>query len=107
MAAHEYYNVNQFISQSAANGTSNESLENDQTGFMSKPAVKITQVVLKELIFYSKIVTFRSFLAEDWLVLALRKISGCIDVGDLIGKISHQHLVNNTSRLQRRSPTLM
>ena len=52
MAAHEYYNVNQFISQSAvANGTANESLENDQTGFMSKPAVKITQVVLKELIF--------------------------------------------------------
>ena len=83
MAAHEYYNVNQFISQSAANGTSNESLENDQTGFMSKPAVKITQVVLKELIFHfnrpllsilaiqqAKIVTFRPFLAEDWLVLA-------------------------------------
>ena len=120
MAAHEYYNVNQFISQSAANGTSNESLENDQTGFMSKPAVKITQVVLKELIFHfnrpllsilainpAKIVTFRPFLAEDWLVLAFRKISGCIDVGDLNGKICHQYLVNNTSRLQRRSPTSM
>ena len=53
MAAHEYYNVNQFISQSAvSNGTATESLENDQNGFMSKPAVKITQVVLKELIFY-------------------------------------------------------
>ena len=52
MAAHEYYNVNQFISQSAvSNGTATESLENDQNGFMSKPAVKITQVVLKELIF--------------------------------------------------------
>ena len=120
MAAHEYYNVNQFISQSAANGTSNESLENDQTGFMSKPAVKITQVVLKELIFHfnrpllsilaiipAKIVTFRPFFAEDWLVSVFRKISGCIDVVDLNGKICHQYLVNNTSRLQRRSPTSM
>jgi len=52
MAAHEYYNVNQFISQSAVtNGTTNESLENDQTGFMSKPAVKITQVVLKNFFY--------------------------------------------------------
>ena len=51
MAAHEYYNVNQFISESAAtNGTTDPSMINDQTGFMSKPAVKITQVVLKELI---------------------------------------------------------
>ena len=50
MAAHEYYNVNQFISQSAASNGTDQALENDQTGFMSKPAVKITQVVLKEMI---------------------------------------------------------
>lgn len=52
MAAHEYYNVNQFISQSdGANGTMPVDQNIGNNGFMTKPAVKITQVVLKNFFY--------------------------------------------------------
>ena len=50
MAAHEYYNVSQVINQSDANNATKSDTDGGTDGFMSKPAVKITQVVLKGMI---------------------------------------------------------